>query len=371
MKFDFVGATQFHRVYTGGMKKQTLIIVSILGLGLVGWVGFMLSKKVPAEEVGCTMEAKICPDGSAVGRSGPKCEFAPCPEVPVESDDIIRVTMPQPSDTIQSPVKVQGEARGTWYFEASFPISVVDGNGVMLGQGIAQAQGEWMTTEFVPFEATIEFTSPQGATGSVIFSKDNPSGLPENDASLSVPVRFGEEATATKPGVVAPLDRVSGRVTKKPFGIYIDQATSPVQPERFGGYHTGTDFEVFPDEAKTEVTVRAMCDGTIQDKRTASGYGGLLTTSCTLGGETVTVVYGHLKLSSIEKEIGEKVVAGENIGILGEGGSRETDGERKHLHLGIHKGSAVNILGYTLQQKNLSEWLDPCVYVCQSVSENK
>jgi len=27
----------------------------------------------------CTMEAKLCPDGSAVGRTGPNCEFAPCP----------------------------------------------------------------------------------------------------------------------------------------------------------------------------------------------------------------------------------------------------------------------------------------------------
>jgi hypothetical protein len=27
----------------------------------------------------CTAEAKICPDGSAVGRQGPNCEFAPCP----------------------------------------------------------------------------------------------------------------------------------------------------------------------------------------------------------------------------------------------------------------------------------------------------
>jgi len=27
----------------------------------------------------CTAEAKLCPDGSAVGRTGPNCEFAPCP----------------------------------------------------------------------------------------------------------------------------------------------------------------------------------------------------------------------------------------------------------------------------------------------------
>jgi len=38
------------------------------------------------EEIGkvaCTMEAKMCPDGSAVGRTGPNCEFAPCP-TPIE-----------------------------------------------------------------------------------------------------------------------------------------------------------------------------------------------------------------------------------------------------------------------------------------------
>lgn len=29
--------------------------------------------------VACTMEAKLCPDGSYVGRSGPRCEFAECP----------------------------------------------------------------------------------------------------------------------------------------------------------------------------------------------------------------------------------------------------------------------------------------------------
>lgn len=29
--------------------------------------------------VACTQEAKICPDGSAVSRTGPNCEFAPCP----------------------------------------------------------------------------------------------------------------------------------------------------------------------------------------------------------------------------------------------------------------------------------------------------
>lgn len=33
----------------------------------------------PPEPVACTMDAKICPDGSAVGRVPPSCNFAPCP----------------------------------------------------------------------------------------------------------------------------------------------------------------------------------------------------------------------------------------------------------------------------------------------------
>lgn len=31
------------------------------------------------DQVACTMDAKMCPDGSYVGRTGPKCEFAACP----------------------------------------------------------------------------------------------------------------------------------------------------------------------------------------------------------------------------------------------------------------------------------------------------
>ncbi len=37
--------------------------------------------EIPNNPVACTMEAKLCPDGSYVGRTGPKCEFSPCPEV--------------------------------------------------------------------------------------------------------------------------------------------------------------------------------------------------------------------------------------------------------------------------------------------------
>lgn len=37
----------------------------------------------------CTEEAKICPDGTAVGRTGPNCEFAPCPTECEEDSDCV------------------------------------------------------------------------------------------------------------------------------------------------------------------------------------------------------------------------------------------------------------------------------------------
>ena len=42
--------------------------------------------------VACTMDAKVCPDGSAVGRQGPNCEFAPCPGETPEGEDPVACT---------------------------------------------------------------------------------------------------------------------------------------------------------------------------------------------------------------------------------------------------------------------------------------
>ena len=39
----------------------------------------LIEKNQPGDQITCTMDAKICPDGSSVGRTGPNCEFSPCP----------------------------------------------------------------------------------------------------------------------------------------------------------------------------------------------------------------------------------------------------------------------------------------------------
>lgn len=111
----------------------------------------------------------------------------------VDKTDLIQVTTPAPNATVSSPVTVSGQARGTWFFEASFPVRLLDINGTELGVGIAQAQGDWMTEEFVPFTASVTYTAETAGTGMLILEKDNPSGLLEFADQLELPVRY--EAT--------------------------------------------------------------------------------------------------------------------------------------------------------------------------------
>lgn len=111
------------------------------------------------------------------------------------TDDLIHVFVPLSNVLVQSPLVVKGEARGNWYFEASFPVKIIDANGQVLGQVPAQAQGDWTTTDFVPFLATLQFATSTTETGTVVFQKDNPSGLPANDKSVSIPVYFSANAS--------------------------------------------------------------------------------------------------------------------------------------------------------------------------------
>jgi tryptophan-rich sensory protein len=60
-----------------------LLVPYILWVTFAGYLNFSiwyLSNNANSITA-CTQEAKLCPDGSAVGRTGPNCEFAPCPSV--------------------------------------------------------------------------------------------------------------------------------------------------------------------------------------------------------------------------------------------------------------------------------------------------
>ena len=70
------------------LQKIIFVILVILLIAAVGSIGYYFGLQQAGKNVAqppvnrgvaCTMEAKLCPDGSAVGRSGPNCEFEACP----------------------------------------------------------------------------------------------------------------------------------------------------------------------------------------------------------------------------------------------------------------------------------------------------
>ncbi len=67
------------------MKKlNKLEIISVIFV-LVIILAFLYVVFQPKSQA-CTAEAKICPDGTAVGRTKPNCEFAPCPDVEINKN---------------------------------------------------------------------------------------------------------------------------------------------------------------------------------------------------------------------------------------------------------------------------------------------
>ncbi len=107
-----------------------------------------------------------------------------------DKNSLVVLDTPKIGQTISTPLMISGRARGTWFFEASFPIVLQDANGKVIATDHATAKSDWMTTDFVPFEALIDFEKPQTKTGLLILKKDNPSGDPSHDDQVTVPVSF-------------------------------------------------------------------------------------------------------------------------------------------------------------------------------------
>lgn len=79
---------QYKSFFRQGVSTPFGIIIiclaAIILLGGAFTVQYFLTKP---NQVACTLEAKICPDGSAVGRTGPNCEFAACPNTQIQNPD--------------------------------------------------------------------------------------------------------------------------------------------------------------------------------------------------------------------------------------------------------------------------------------------
>lgn len=112
--------------------------------------------------------------------------------------NLINLSNPNPNSENISPLKITGQARGLWFFEASFPIKIQDLEGKTIVSGVATAKDDWMTDDFVNFEAELKFKVSTTTKAVLILEKDNPSGLEENSDSLYLPIVLMPEPTVDK-----------------------------------------------------------------------------------------------------------------------------------------------------------------------------
>ena len=100
----------------------------------------------------------------------------------------VRVSRPALDENPLSPMTISGTAVGSWFFEGSFPVQLLAADGRVLASHFVMAQGEWMTADFVPFEGQLEFEVTEPTEAVLVLMRDNPSELPEHDASVRIPL---------------------------------------------------------------------------------------------------------------------------------------------------------------------------------------
>ena len=96
---------------------------------------------------------------------------------PTLSDDgSIVVTTPKNGDSLEAPFIITGQAKGYWFNQGFFPISIYDTDRNLVHQTYAIAQGDWTNPDtIIPFKATIDKfdKTPVKRAGHVVFRKGN------------------------------------------------------------------------------------------------------------------------------------------------------------------------------------------------------
>ncbi|MDD5341595.1 MAG: GerMN domain-containing protein [Patescibacteria group bacterium] len=175
----------------------------------------------------------------------------------VQTQKII-VSKPQANEEISNPYAIEGQAAG-WYFEAVFPIKLLDASGKEIATAQAQAQGDWMTSSFVPFKATLNFSIDQDQAGTLVFMKDNPSGLPQNDEKFELPVKLkagptlgvnvywgntNKNPNAEDCRLVYPINRNVAKTKEVARAALEELLQGPTDAEKSQGYYTSINSNV-------------------------------------------------------------------------------------------------------------------------------
>lgn len=188
------------------MKKKIFLIflfVMIVGFGFYFWQNLKNKEPKPEEFEKCAKEGESVNRNPLMGLTDIQCcqgliewrasrSFSYC--LKPRPDGLI-IDLPKENEKIKSPLKIKGQAKGFWFFEAEFLAELYDTDNNFLGRTILTAKDDWMTENFVPFEGNLEFERPTTDYGFLRFLSANPTGLPEHQRIFEIPVQFEKVLT--------------------------------------------------------------------------------------------------------------------------------------------------------------------------------
>ncbi|HTR19195.1 MAG TPA: Gmad2 immunoglobulin-like domain-containing protein [Candidatus Paceibacterota bacterium] len=159
--------------------RTAKILIVILAIVIIVLAWFLFTTPASAPTI---PPAQNATSTSQTGQSAvPASSTAPL-------DQSVVVTSPLPNATVGHAFTVAGEAPNQWFFEAVFPIKVQDADDNVIGAAQGRAQGDWTVAGPVTFTAQVTVDPSYHGPATLILLKDNPSGLPQNDDSVTIPI---------------------------------------------------------------------------------------------------------------------------------------------------------------------------------------
>ena len=143
-----------------------LIIICIIVILILGWQIFKdKNLKVEIKEV-LTADTKILGN----------------------SYDLVSFSV-NPGDTVENLLTVNGSVKGGYFFEGNILVNILDSNKKLLKSGNGIAKSDWMTTEPVIFDATLDFKELPSGPAFIEIHNDNPAGPDEGlNKNILIPI---------------------------------------------------------------------------------------------------------------------------------------------------------------------------------------
>ena len=109
-----------------------------------------------------------------------------------KSEDGVSIVVNQPASNtvITSPLAITGSVPGSWSFESTFPIIILDSERQVIANSYGTLLSDWKTDKMVKFSGEASFEKPGSNTGYLVLEKSNPSGIEKNSDKLEIPIRF-------------------------------------------------------------------------------------------------------------------------------------------------------------------------------------